>query len=249
MKRFLGSLVCLMLFAATLPADVLIDEQFSYTDGALTTVGAPFWTTHSGTAGQIQVSGGAISLNDADSEDVNRQLASAITSGQIFAGFDFSVTAAAPASGDDYEYFASFGNGTTDFTSRVDVVNPSMTGDFTLGIAGAGSTADATFGSDLTFGTTYRAVIRYDRDSGISTLWVSPTSAASASIDSLADTNDVSGFYFRQSNSSVNETIGIDNLIVATTFDEAAGLSVIPEPGSLAVLSLFGLAGLVRRRK
>jgi len=46
--------------AATMNAAVLVNEDFSYADGDLTTVGAPDWTAHSGATGTLlQVSGGA----------------------------------------------------------------------------------------------------------------------------------------------------------------------------------------------
>lgn len=222
---------------------IFFTETFSYPDGSLST--NPDWSTHSGTAGQIQVTAGTISLNDVDSEDVNRQIGATITSGTIFAGFDFAVTAVVPAAGGDYEYFAHFGNGTTNFTSRMDITAAVGAGDFTVGIAGGSGTADATWATDLTFGVTYRAIIGYDRDTGLSSVWIDPVDASSTSIVSAADTKDVTGFYFRQSGSSVNETITIDNLIVSTTFPEALA---IPEP-SLALLGGLGLLGLVRRRR
>ena len=148
--------------------------------------------------------------------------------------------------GTDFEYFAHFGNGTTDFGSRMDVVAPSGGGDYSVGIAGGSGTAQATWATDLTFGTTYRAVIKYDRDSGITSLYIDPTNEASTSIDSLADTNDVTNFYFRESNSSANETITVDNLRVATTFNEAF---VVPEPSSTTLIGLAGLVTLLRRRR
>ncbi|MGI9243799.1 MAG: PEP-CTERM sorting domain-containing protein [Verrucomicrobiales bacterium] len=247
MKKFFTSVSVATVIFAGVPgqAAILLDEPFDYADGSLTTV-SPDWSTHSGTAGQIQVSSGMVTLTDSDSEDANRQMGISLTTGVIYAGFDFSVTAPAPAGGSDFEYFAHFGNGSTDFTSRMDVTAAVGAGDFTTGIAGGSSTAQATWPTDLTFDTNYRALIRYNRDNGISTLWISPADESDPSIDSLEDFNDVSGFYFRQSNSGVNETIMIDNLVVATTFTEA--LTGIPEPSAAILLFLSSLLTLRRRR-
>ncbi|MFK7911169.1 MAG: PEP-CTERM sorting domain-containing protein [Akkermansiaceae bacterium] len=237
--------ILFLLASSTLsPGALLLNEEFSYADGNLVPNGG--WTTHSGTAGQIQVSAGAITLTDSQSEDVNVPLGITLTTGSVYGAFDFTVTAGAVVGGTDFEYFASFGNGTADFTARVDVVAPTGGGDFTLGISGGSGTAQDTWGSDLTFSTTYRALIKYDRDSGIASLYVDPASEASASVSGTADTNDVTNFYFRESNSSANETIVIDNLRVATTFSEAL---VVPEPSSTALLGLGGLALLIRRKR
>lgn len=242
MKRLLPILT--ILAAATCAhATVYFNEPFDYANGNLTS--NPEWSTHSGTAGQIQVDSQTIVIKDSQSEDANRQIGTTITAGSIFGGFDFSVTAPSPASGSDFEYFASFGNGTSDFTSRMDITAAGDTGDFRVGISGTSGEAQATWPTDLTYGTTYRAMIGYNRDNGISTLWIDPATEGSSSIVSLADTNDVTGFYFRESNSSVNETIVVDNLIVASTFDEALP---VPEP-SIALLGGFGLLGLIRRRR
>ena len=245
MKTFLSALVTVSTFGVMQAgAVVYFNEPFSYPDGSLTTVSGD-WSTHSGTAGQIQVISESITLMDSQSEDVNRPLGATVTTGSVFGAFDFSVTAGAPVGGTDFEYFAHFGNGTSDFTARMDVVAPSGGGDFSVGIS-ATSTAQATWATDLSFGVTYQAVIGYNRDSGIPTLWIDPASEASTSISGFADTNDVEGFYFRQSNSSANETIVIDNLTVASTFNEATG---IPEPAGFALVGLGGILLVLRRRR
>ncbi len=241
---------CCFLFLALAPlsvvrADILFNETFSYPNGALTTVSSD-WTTHSGTAGQMLVTSGVLGVSTSNTEDVNRLTGTTLTSGSIFAGFDFSVTAPAPAGGGDYEYFAHFGNGTSDFTARMDVTAAVGAGDFTVGI-GATATADQTWATDLTYGVNYRAVIGYNRDTGIATLWVNPVDEMSTNIVSASDFNDVTAFYFRESTSSVGESIAVDNLIVATTFTQALG---VPEPGSAMALAFVGFMSIfVRRRR
>jgi len=231
-----------------------VNETFEHADGALngkTPTPGPggAWTDHSGTANQVTVTSGTISLTDSDSEDVNTDLGSVYTSGTLYYGFDFSVAASPSTSPSDFEYFAHFKDDGTDFTSRMDIVAAGASGDYSVGIAGSQSVADATWGTNLSFGSTYRAVVEFDFGTGVSKLWIDPSEASDTNISSAADNvPDLSAFAFRQSGSQMNETITVDNLIVATTFDEVAS---VPEPTSfvLAGLGLFGLFAVRRRRK
>ena len=80
----------------------------------------------------------------------------------------------------------------------------------------------ATWPTDLSFDTTYRAVISWDSASGESKLWLDPTDESS---DSISDTKSsvgtlIEAFALRQSNDYVGTQL-IDNLVVATTFAEA----------------------------
>jgi MYXO-CTERM domain-containing protein len=226
---------------------VLLSDDFSYSDGDLTTQSGGAWANHSGSGTFVQVNSGQIQLNHGSGsrEDVNRTVSSAQTTGTVYAGFDFSVSASGTIGGGDYEYFAHFWQGSTSFFGRMDIVNPSGGGDYTVGISTDGGTADSTWATDLTFDTVYRAIIGFDLDVDQAQLWIDPTSPSSTSI--LGDDDNTSrtlnAFGFRQSTSSVNESITIDNLSVATEFYQ------VPEP-SRAVLGLIALASLgVRRRR
>lgn len=253
MKKFatLGLAVAFALALNSTPAvgDILFTEGFDYANGSLVTVSASNWQRHSGTTGQIQVLDGKITLTDSQSEDVNRLTGTVLTSGTIFGGFDFSVNAPAAGSGSDSEYFAHFGNGTSSFAARMEISAATGAGDYGVGISNSSST-DATWATDLTFNTTYRAIIGYDRDTGLAQFWLDPASSGDTSLlTSTSVSNDVEGFYFRESNSSINETIVVDNLVVGTTFDDVLDFSTIPEPGSWVIMGMVGLIGLARRRK
>jgi len=242
----LAGAVAIVLSSTSSQGTVLVNETFTYPDGSLTSQAA--WTDHSGVAGDLQVTGGqALVQHGTPSEDASISLGSIFTAGVLYYSFDFSVIdPGSPIAGGDYEYFAHFRDDGTDFTSRMDVVEAVSGGDFTVGIAGSSSTADATWPNDLAYATTYRATVRFDFGTGISDLWIDPTSEASASISSAADTvPDLQNFALRQSDSSLNEGVLVDNLIVATTFAEASG---VPEP-SVALLGGLGLIGLLRRRR
>ena len=71
------AVILLGAFSSVLRADVYFSEGFDYADGSLTS--SSDWTRHSGTEGQIQVSGGKITLTDSQSEDVNRLIGTTVT--------------------------------------------------------------------------------------------------------------------------------------------------------------------------
>jgi len=90
-----------------------------------------------------------------------------------------------------------------------------------VGIATTAGTADATWATDLTFGTTYRAVVRYDQDANIAELWIDAVLETDTSILGADETDPgdaVDSFALRQSDSNLNETVYVDNLCVGTTF-------------------------------
>ena len=91
----------------------------------------------------------------------------------------------------------------------------------------ASSTADVVWGTDLTFGVTYRAIVKYDQDSGVAELWIDASSSGDTSItgDTPSSGTSIESFALRQSDSNNNETITVDNLIVGQTFAEVSGAS------------------------
>jgi hypothetical protein len=229
---------------ATLP----IFEPFDYADGSL--VGNGGWVNHGGTAGDLLVeSGQALVQHGTPSEDVN--LPFTPVSGNIYFGMDISVIdPGAPISGTDSEYFAHFKNDAFGFSARVDIVAPTGGGDYTVGIATVNGTADATWGTDLTYGTTYRIIVRFDQDTNIAELWVDATSASDPSIlgaDESDPGDTIYSFALRQSDSAENEGILVDNLVIAQTFDETTlsteaftinSFNVYPNPASNGIVNI-----------
>jgi len=238
-------IILLFFFATILPSQVIAgiigSDNFDYADGSLVSNG--YWETHSGRAGDLVVSGGtAIVQHGAPSEDTH--IAFSSRPGNLYYGLDLSVTAESVITGSDSEYFAHFKDAGSNFAARLDVVPALGGGDFSLGIATDSSTADSTWATDLVFDTTYRALVKYDQIINLALLWIDASLPTDVFItgNTLASPADlISQFALRQSDSSQNETIRIDNLIVGTSFEDVAEpfAIAIPEPGTLAML-LFG---------
>jgi hypothetical protein len=130
----------------------------------------------------------------------------------------------------DFEYFATFyaarPGGGDDLSARLDIVAPSGSGDFSVGIASDDGTADATWATDLTFDTTYHAVVSYDQDDNLATLWIDPVVESDTSILGTNQTTAgdiVSAVALRQATSDASETVRIDNLMVGTSFKSVVG--------------------------
>ena len=246
--RKLYFLLFAISFSALSFGQVLVSDDFSYSDGSL--VGNGTWANHSGTAGDLLVSSGQVVVqHGTPSEDAN--LPFAAVSGNVYYALDFSVDdlGAPYSAGTDFEYFAHFIIPPSTFSARLSIVAPNGGGDYTVGIASDESTEDATWGTDLTFGTTYRATVRYDQDANIAELWIDATLESDTSIlgEDRADPGDtVTGLALRQSDSSENETVRVDNVIVAQSFGETLSTNdvslksygVYPNPTSIGSVNI-----------
>jgi len=225
---------------------VVVNDNFNRPDGSLVgTLPTPgpvgVWANHRGTVGDLLISGGqAVVQHGVPSEDANVPFALQ-GSGLITANFDITVNASSVITGGDYEYFAHFMQvGTFNFYSRLDIVPANVVApgnDFTLGIATAAGAAETVFPTDFSFNTPINVTLSYD--------WVSGLSAVQVGANTVYSTTSIPGvsidaFALRQSDSSLNETILVDNLLVTQ----------VPEPTSMALggLAMAGLA-LARRRK
>lgn len=217
-------------------AATVASDDFTYPDGNLAGQGG--WTVHSGDGGtDVLVSSNAAVLvhGGGSREDVNLGFA-AQTTGVFTAIFDLSVTDDNPITGTDFEYFAHFGDtGTFDFTARVDIQAPTGSGDYTVGIATFSSTAETTSTVDLDFGTVYSAELEFDFSTGLASFTIGGNTITSTTVGAGVQ---ISNFNLRQSNSSSDETITVDNLVI----------DYVPEP-SVALLGGLGLLGLLRRRR
>jgi len=203
--------------ALTLP----LSESFTYSDGSL--VGNSSWEHSGGATGNLLVaSGKAVVQHGTPDEDLF--LPFTPVSGSIYFAFDFSVIAQEnPISGTDNEYFAHLKNDAYGYAARIDIVPPSAGGDFSIGIATLASTANSTWATDFDFDTDYRVTVKYDQINNTTDLWIDATAETDVSISGEIPTSSpiaVESFGLRQSDSSTNEGILIDNLTIAQTFSE-----------------------------
>lgn len=240
MKKLLFlSTIVLAVSLVKSQADILYQDDFnSYADGNL--VGQGGWAAHSGAGNKpVQVSAGTITLEQSagSGEDVNHDLGATMGAGdKWFYSFDVSVSGS-----DSTVYFAHFLAGT--FYDGKLYVTPSTGPDFTFGLGSSSSSTAVNWASDLSFNHNYQVVLAYDYDSGDSTLWVDPTSEASTSITYDGSYSDaVTAMAFRQASPSSDNYQAIDNLVVATTFQEALTGVPVPEPATTALAALGGLA-------
>ena len=213
-KNYILTLLLTIISAVSF-GQVIIAEDFSYADGSLVPNGG--WANESGTVGDLLISSGeAVIQHGTPSEDATIAFDSG--TGDVFVGFDFSVDdlGAPYTGGTDFEYFAHI-----DFKARLDVQAGANGGDFTVGISSGSSTAEATWAADLTFGQMYRAILKFDQVTGVAQLWINPTASSDTSISgSESGPATVLNFDLRQSDSSENETIRFDDLMIGKTFND-----------------------------
>lgn len=213
----------LLVVGAAYSAELGFDN-FDYADGSLVANSGGAWLNHSGTAGDLLVASGQVVVqHGTPSEDANFPF-TAQTTGDVFYGIDFSVASASVIPGSDNEYFAHFKDSGFGFTGRLDVVPANNSGgDYTVGIASGSSTAEAIWATDLTFGTTYRAIVRYNIDTDLAELWIDASADSDPSILGVlggVPGDEVHAFCLRQSDSNENETVLVDGLVVGTLFTD-----------------------------
>jgi len=253
MKKFFFSAVVLAASLIESQASILYQDNFdSYTPGNL--VGQGVWAAHSGAGLKpVQISAGAITLQQSagSGEDVNAALGATMGAGDSwYYSFDVSVTGSSAEN-----YFAMFMQGTSLFEGKL-LVEPFAGSDFTFGVSGSANTVAlgaSTWGTGFTFGSTHRIVVGLNYDTKTATLWVDPASQTSTSLSNIGlYQNAVTSIAFRQSSPTSANYQVIDNLVVATSFQEALTGVAVPEPSTLAMAALGGFALLslgFKRRK
>ncbi len=234
------NLLCLLFtlayLAPAMRASVLLSEEFAYPDGPITTNSGGRWNNHSGTAGQADTTAGKLNLTEKESEDINSAIgggpydpASGIV---LHARFKATFTTLPSGAG---TYFAHLKDAASGFRARVFAsTTGAAKGSLRLGITA--TTAAANYlPMDLAQGSAHTIVVRHDVKTGTSTLWVDPMSPSDPNVVTTDATSGiaVSAFGFRQSLSSGAGmgVIAVDDLVVATTFEEAlAGRPVDSTP-------------------
>ena len=222
---------------------LVFHDDFAYPDGDLAS--NPGWSVHSGSSGPLLVSGEQAVVNHGDgSEDVSVEF-DAITTGLVYYGLDFAVdNLGAPYSGANVQNFVHFH--LSSFAAPLAIVEPTGSGDFSIGVSSSSSSSREVWQSDLMFDTTYRAIVEYDVDADLATLWIDPLVAADPSVAAVSagGSKTIDAFALRQADSSEDEIIRVDNVRVGRTFDDVVS---VPEPSSFLSVGLSLLAGLIWR--
>ena len=222
---------------------ILVNDNFDRADGSLVgTAPTPgpggVWANHSGTLGDLLItSGQAVVQHGVPSEDANTLFADQ-SSGVLTANFDINVSSGSVIGSADVEYFASFRlDGTFNLRARLYVAAPSGSGDYTLGISTTSGGMETAFTNDFNFGSVVNVDLSFDFTTGLASATVGGNT-----INSIAPVlgETLNSFALRQSDSTNNETILVDNLVVS-----------VPEPSTYALaLGVLGLAiVLIRRRR
>ena len=227
--------------------NVVLNDYFTYDgSGAVITESAGFWQTHSGTAGQMQVGAGVLTVDSvANSEDVNAPLIGGPfptnTSGVLYASYTVNFSTLPTAVG---AYISHFKDNTTfGFLGRAWAsASNAVAGSYRMGI---GNSADASAASpqfplDLAQGSNYTVVTSLVLSNGFSSLWINPTSQQDVHVSNSTSVSSnlvqISTYAFRESNAA-GGTAKISNLRVGTSFADVVDVLAISQVGANVVLS------------
>jgi hypothetical protein len=221
---------------------VLYDEDFAYTNfdnpNALYLAtggsGAP-WHHISGPLEELQVTNGLAYLVHTNNEDLGAALVGGPYFGSngvvFYTSFPATFSLLPSTAGDYLFHLADSGTDTTNFRDKLFAARPSGTaaGSFRLGVANQANGSPAYFPQDLSTGTTYTVVMRYNSGSGESVLWVNPRAEGSvnAAAHDTSGTSTIGGVGLRQPGSGIGD-LSIGHLKVGTSFTDVA--TVVPAP-------------------
>lgn len=216
MKKFYSLIAAIALTATVNAQTTVVNETFSFT-GALNANG---WTTHSGTAGQLQSNGSQAVLVAGNSEDVNKAFSTSYpltNKAEYSATINVSTATGLSTSGD---YFLMFGGtaGTTvtTFYGRL-YIKGSATG-YTLGILNnSGGTATPTYGTEIAYGTPANILVTYNA-ANIATLKIDGQPLLINSTGTSAVATNLASIAIRQGGNATSGTgaVSIDDLIART---------------------------------
>lgn len=223
---------------------LLLGDDFGYADGSVVANSAanvPYpWVNNTGTAGQLVVTSGKLSMVNTNSEDIYRWFTNApitATGGQlIFTRFvvNFSELPTANGVGEYFSHIYAFSGA---YRARLFAsTNGATAGKYRISIANGGFVTTA-FPQNLSLGETHVIITRYNTATGESTLWVDPASEASTSVTATDATTSttVYGISFRQQ--SGTGTMSVDDLLVGSTFDQVL-LVLASSNANLSALTL-----------
>jgi len=191
------------------------------------------WVSASGTLYEIQITNGLVYLVGTNSEDVAATLTNNLggaygtpyyTSNTVvfYSTFQVNESQLGEYSGDYFWHLKNSATSTT-FVDRIfSRTNGAGAGNWRLGIANSSASASATFPLDLSLGTTYTVVTRYNSAVGDSVLWINPYSELSRGVigtDNLSTTS-IGAVGLRQPSQPDPGNLALGALKIATAWDE-----------------------------
>lgn len=253
-----------LLAAGPVSAAVIFSDNFNSPDGTLlsNTTG---WTRILGSPNPaMTITDGSLSvqsvISPASPERVYTDLGHAYSTGSLYVGFDFTVTDL-PASNNTLGFFAIDTSGVSNTTVGLSFnVGAGDAGGYKVGVAlSASATASSPTSvystTSYALNTSNRIVIEYNFFEGAlnntANLYLNGTVVATAVYGATgAEVASFRHFALRQPTAANSTAVGFDDLVIATTFAEAATFAAVPEPSSCAAfLGAVALAGVVCQRR
>ena len=239
-------LLLAFIFISVCTSAQLLEENFDYATGTLTTVASNWGESPSGST-DVQVANGNLSYSNYPSSNIGKLIildggatgrsgiyriftAQSTSGSTVYWSFLLYVTSTSDMDVNTNvgEYFANFQNsGASTIRSYVYVRQGSNSSKYSIGLAKSSSSSLTWHGTELDINTTYLIVVGYSFVSGtgndIAKLWINPSLSGSepladVSISSGADATDIGLIQFRQQSKSGD--MQIDGIRVATSWSE-----------------------------
>jgi len=153
-------------------AQLIRADFFNYPDGQI--VGAPgsLWVNNYEPSNQTAVVNGRLYLDQTNQESVRIEFPSQFNSGMVYARMTVNFSKLPEGNGNLFACFR--GNNTDNLRGRIwATTNGVISGKFRLGISEAGEPTSF-IARDLSLGSNYTVVCRYEVTNSFSTLWLDP---------------------------------------------------------------------------